>query len=131
MELPEIGLYIATKKQKGMRLFVEEAFGDDPDEFYLVQIADDDSVGDYSAMGEELDKEEWESLVSECGLEYQGNNNSHSYFEYCQSSGIDPDLGDSTKEYGRHLEKVKILRKVFSPDINDEEKDRLLAELHK
>lgn len=73
MKLPEIGLYIATKNENGMRLFVEEAYGDDPDEFYLVEIADDETVGDYSAMGEELDKEQWESLVCEYGLEYQGD----------------------------------------------------------
>ncbi len=70
--LPQIGLYVSTKKTKGMRICIESAYGDDPDEFYLVEVIDAASKDDFSAMGDEMDKEQWESLVAEYGLEYRG-----------------------------------------------------------
>jgi hypothetical protein len=121
MELPKIGLYIATKKAKGMRLYVEAAHGDSSDESYLVEIDDDDSVGDDSAVGEDLDKELWEYLASECGLEYQGNNHSLSYFEFCKSPDIDSNPEDGTKEYGRGLEIVKIFKKLYAAEAGSDE----------
>lgn len=54
-----------------MRIVVESAFGDDPDDFYLVEIIDEASQNDPMACGDELDKEQWESLVNEYGLKHQ------------------------------------------------------------
>lgn len=71
-KLPEEGLYVSTKKVSGMRLIVESAVGENPDEFYLVEVIDEASRDDSLAMGDEMDKEQWESLVEEYGLEYQG-----------------------------------------------------------
>lgn len=70
--LPKTGLYLSTKKAKGMKLYVENAYGDEPNEFYLVELIDEASRNDPSALGDELDKEQWESLVNEYGLIYQG-----------------------------------------------------------
>lgn len=127
MGLPSIGLYTATKKQKGMRLCITEAYGDNPDEFYLVTVCDEESVDDMSAMADEMDKEQWESLVDEFGLEHQAVD----YVTYCIESEISLNSDASRKEYERHLEKVGLLKKMFSPDVNDEDRDRLLAELYK
>ncbi len=41
--LPIIGLYISTKKVAGMRLRIESAFGDNPEEFYFVEVIDETS----------------------------------------------------------------------------------------
>lgn len=71
-ELPKLGLYISTKKTEGMRFVVESAYGDAPSEFYLVEVIDEASQNDSLAMGDEMEKERWESLVSEYGLQYQG-----------------------------------------------------------
>lgn len=71
-KLPEEGLYVSTKKVSGMRLIVENAFGENPDEFYLVEVIDEASSEDPSAVGDEMDKNQWEGLVKEYGLEYQG-----------------------------------------------------------
>ena len=65
--LPKIGLYIPTKKAEGMRLCITNAYGDEPEEFYLVEI-----VNEASEIGDELDKEQWEELVKEYGLKFQG-----------------------------------------------------------
>ena len=68
--LPKVGLYISTKKVNGMRLCVTEVYEDE--DFYTVSMIDEPSKDDMSAMGDELDYEEWESLVKEYGLEFQG-----------------------------------------------------------
>ncbi|MEW8220060.1 MAG: hypothetical protein AB2770_17030 [Candidatus Thiodiazotropha taylori] len=70
--LPKIGTYASTKKVQGMRLYVENIFGDDPSVFYLVEVIDKASTNDYSSLGDEMDKEQWEALVEEYGLEFQG-----------------------------------------------------------
>lgn len=70
--LPKVGTYTSTKKVVGMRICVENAYGDDPSNFYLVEVIDEASKGDPSAMGDEMDKEQWESLVLEYGLKFQG-----------------------------------------------------------
>lgn len=70
--LPKVGLYISTKKAKGMRLCVTDVNGDDPEEFYLVSMIDEASKNDAFAMGDELDNSQWEDLVEEYGLEFQG-----------------------------------------------------------
>ena len=70
--LPKVGLYVSTKKSEGMRLCIESAYGDDPNEFYLLEIIDEASKNNSSAMGDEMDKEQWEALVNEYGLEFQG-----------------------------------------------------------
>ena len=124
MALPEVGLYIATKKNKGMRLYVEAAYGENPDDFYLVEIVDEENMGDYSAMGEELDNEEWESFVAEYGLAHQPD----SYIEFCMTSLLNPNSDDSSKEYQRHLEKVTMLKKLFAAKSGSAEQDKLTAE---
>jgi len=70
--LPEIGLYISTKEVKGVSFYIEGAYGDDPDEFYMVEVIDGASKDDPSAMSDEMIKEEWESLVNRHGLKFQG-----------------------------------------------------------
>ena len=70
-QLPKIGLYVSTKKAKEMRVFVENSYGDSPSEFYLVEVIDEASRDDPSAMADEMDKDQWESLVEEYGLQYQ------------------------------------------------------------
>lgn len=70
--LPKVGLYISTKKTKEMRLYVTNASGDKPEEFYLVEMIDEASKNNTSVMGDELDNEQWESLVKEYGLEFHG-----------------------------------------------------------
>ncbi len=75
-KLPKVDLYISTKKAKEKRLFVERSDGDDADdadEFYFVDVIDEASKNDMSAMGYEMDNKQWESLVKEYGLEYQGD----------------------------------------------------------
>lgn len=69
--LPKIGLYISTKKTKGTRICVTSAYGDEPEEFYLVNFIDEGSKDDEFAMGDEFDNEEWEAFVKEYGLEFQ------------------------------------------------------------
>lgn len=73
--LPKTGLYISTKKAEGMRLVVEDVFGPedelDDDEFYVVNVIDEASKDDYSAPGDEMDRDEWEALVEEYGLVHQ------------------------------------------------------------
>jgi len=127
MALPKIGLYIATKEDEGMRIYVEATHGDNPDEFFLVEIADEEHVGDCSVMGVELDKEEWESFVAECGLEHQPD----SYIEFCMTDRLNPNSEDSHKIYERHLEKTEILQKVFSAEAGGNEQNKLLVELFK
>ena len=70
--LPKIGLYISTKKAEGMRLCVTDADGENPEEFYLVNWVNEADKNDMSAMGEEYDNEQWEAMVEEYGLEFQG-----------------------------------------------------------
>lgn len=69
--LPKTGLYISTKKVEGMRLVVEDVFGEEGDDFFVVNLIDEPSQNDYSAVGDELDNEQWHSLVEEYGLVYQ------------------------------------------------------------
>lgn len=69
--LPKKGLYISTKKVEGMRFIVESAFGDKPDEFYLVEVIEEASKGDPFAGGDEMDNKQWESLCTEYGLVLQ------------------------------------------------------------
>ena len=66
--LPKEGLYISTKKVDGMRFIVESAFGENPDEFYLVEVIDEANKCDLIASGDEMDNKQWESLCAECGL---------------------------------------------------------------
>lgn len=71
--LPKKGLYISTKKVEGMRLIVEDVFGPedgdvDEDQFYLVNVIDESSKDDFSAMGDEMDNTQWQALVDEYGL---------------------------------------------------------------
>ena len=69
--LPKEGLYISTKKVDGMRLIVESASGENPDEFYLVEVIDEASKDDAFASGDEMDNKQWESLCAEYGLVLQ------------------------------------------------------------
>ena len=69
---PRTGLYLSTKKVKGMRLVVEDVFAEEGDDFYLVNVIDEASKDDFSAMGDEMDGEQWEALVAEYGLVHQG-----------------------------------------------------------
>lgn len=57
---PEIGVYVSTKEPLGMRFVVEDViFDEDEEEFFLVQLIDEASADDMSAMGDELDPDEW------------------------------------------------------------------------
>ena len=69
--LPKRGLYVSTKKVEGMRFIVEDAYGENPEEFYIVELIDEASKNDPLAMGDELDKHQWESMCAEFGLKYQ------------------------------------------------------------
>jgi hypothetical protein len=69
--LPKEGLYISTKKLDGMRIIVERASGENPDEFYIVEIIDEASKDDAFASGDEMDNQQWESLCAEYGLVFQ------------------------------------------------------------
>jgi hypothetical protein len=60
---PETGLYVSTKKRLGMRFVVEDVTFDDDDDFFLVQLIDESSADDMSAIGDELDPDEWFALV--------------------------------------------------------------------
>ncbi len=71
IQRPETGVYISTKKPLGMRFVVEDVIFDDEDEddnFFLVEMIDEASANDMSAMGDELDPDEWFSLVEQYGL---------------------------------------------------------------
>ena len=48
--VPKTGLYLSTKKVKGMRLVVEDVFAEEGDDFYLVNVIDEASKDDFSAM---------------------------------------------------------------------------------
>ena len=69
--LPKKGLYISTKKVDGMRLIVESVSGENPDEFYLVEVIDEASRDDAFASGDEMDNKQWELLCTEYGLVFQ------------------------------------------------------------
>lgn len=56
--VPKTGLYLSTKKVKGMRLVVEDVFAEEGDDFYLVNVIDEASKDDFSAMGDEMDGEQ-------------------------------------------------------------------------
>ena len=52
-----------------MRFMVEDViFDEDEEEFFLVQMIDEASAGDMSAMGDELDPDKWFALVEQYGL---------------------------------------------------------------
>ncbi|MDO2950406.1 hypothetical protein [Aeromonas simiae] len=55
-----------------MRLVVEDVFAEEGDDFYLVNLIDEASKDDFSAMGDEMDGEQREALVAEYGLVHQG-----------------------------------------------------------
>jgi len=71
IKLPEEGLYISTKGTTEVRLIVEGAYGENPNEFYIVEIIDESNRENMDAAGDELDKEQWESLVNQYGLVIQ------------------------------------------------------------
>lgn len=64
-------MYISTKKVDGIRFIVESVFGENPDEFYLVEVIDEESKGDSFADDDEMNNEQWESLCAEYGLVFQ------------------------------------------------------------
>ncbi len=52
-----------------MRFVVEDVTLDEDEEgFFLVQLIDEASADDMSAMGDELDPDEWFGLVDQYGL---------------------------------------------------------------
>lgn len=66
---PEKGVYVSTKKPIGMRFVVEDVTLDEDEEgFFLVQLIDEASADDMSAMGDELDPDERFALVEQYGL---------------------------------------------------------------
>lgn len=66
---PEKGVYVSTKKAVGMRFVVEDVTLDEDEAgFFLVQMIDEASAGDMSAIGDELDPDEWFALVEQYGL---------------------------------------------------------------
>ncbi|SEO10667.1 hypothetical protein SAMN05216404_111105 [Nitrosospira multiformis] len=66
---PETGVYVSTKEPLGMRFVVEDViFAEDEEGFFLVQMIDEASAGDMTAMGDELDPDEWFTLVDQYGL---------------------------------------------------------------
>ncbi|SEL00133.1 hypothetical protein [Nitrosovibrio tenuis] len=66
---PEKGGYVSTKNPIGMRFVVEDVTLDEDEEgFFLVQVIDESSDDDTSALGDELDPEEWFTLVDRYGL---------------------------------------------------------------
>lgn len=71
-ELPKTGLYVATQKDLDLRLVVENAYGEDPADFFLVEVIQESAKGDPMAMGDELDNAQWNELVQDYGLEYRG-----------------------------------------------------------
>lgn len=64
---PMLGLYASGSND--MRIVVEAVHGDNPDEFYLVEFVDEQEQNDYSAIGYEFTKSEWESFVLHHELE--------------------------------------------------------------
>lgn len=78
--LPKTGLYVSTKKVEGLRLVVEDVYGPededfvDDGEFYIVNVIDEAHKDDASAIGDELDSNQWEALVEEYGLVHQPSN---------------------------------------------------------
>ena len=68
---PKPGLYVSTREAVGMRLLVDDVFiGDDgdSDDYFLVSLIDEASASDQSAMGDELDPDQWFELVERFGL---------------------------------------------------------------
>ncbi|HEX7650803.1 MAG TPA: hypothetical protein VF450_25625 [Noviherbaspirillum sp.] len=71
---PKKGLYTSTKIAPGKQFIVEDVFTpDDEDEdvdsdFFLVEVVDAADEDDMSAMGMELDPDEWFAMVDEYGL---------------------------------------------------------------
>ena len=70
---PEIGLYVSAKEPLGMRFVVEDVNFDDDDEFFLVQLIDEASANDISAIRDELDPDEWFTLVEQFDLVKSGD----------------------------------------------------------
>lgn len=66
----ETGVYVSTKKALGMRFVVEDVNfdDDDDDDFFLVQLIDEASADDMSAIRDELDPDEWFALMDQYGL---------------------------------------------------------------
>lgn len=75
--LPKTGLYVSTRKVDGLRLVVEDVYGPededfvDDGEFYIVNVTGEAHKDDASAIGDELDSNQWEALVEEYGLVHQ------------------------------------------------------------
>jgi len=127
MALPEIGLYIGTKKDKSMRLYLKAAYGNNPDGLYLVEIVDVKHAGNESVMGMELERKEWESFVVEYGLEHQHDR----YIKFCMESLLNPNSESSCDIYTRHLDKTKILIGAFSAESGSYEQKNLIVEYFK
>ena len=66
---PEKGVYVSTKKADWHALcgWRCDAWRDE-EGFFLVQMIEETSADDMSAMGDELDPDEWFSLVEQYGL---------------------------------------------------------------
>ncbi len=69
--LPHEGLYVSTKTTEEIRLIVVDTFSEDPEEFYLVFIIQEQDKGNPYAIREELDYQQWEELCNEYGLEHR------------------------------------------------------------
>lgn len=70
---PKKGLYTATKIDPGKQFVVEDVFFPEDDEdsdgnFFLAEVVDAADKDDMSALGMELDPDEWYALVDEYGL---------------------------------------------------------------
>jgi hypothetical protein len=69
---PKTGLYTSTKNTPGKQFIVEDVFIDDDadaeDEFFLVQLVEAKGANDMSAIGMELDQDEWFAMVDQYGL---------------------------------------------------------------
>lgn len=70
-KLPKIGLYISKSLDNPTRLYVENSFGDEPENFYIVEVINEADKNNFISEGNELDKTQWESLVIKNELEYQ------------------------------------------------------------
>lgn len=71
---PEKGVYVSTKKPIGMRFVVEDVTLDEDEEgFFLVQLIDEASANDISAIRDELDTDEWFELADQYGLVKSGS----------------------------------------------------------
>jgi hypothetical protein len=67
--VPQIGTYVATRGDSpGEKYLVESVSEPDEDGYFLVELVSADDADNMGAIGQELDRDDWNVFVEENGL---------------------------------------------------------------